>query len=361
MINWAQGGPTASLRLWAKRELRQLQKHNRTLKGAQYPFGLQLLRNLLEGWSFGRLLATYFLANALAVLLEFGNSVYLHQPVPHWATFDTNTGAFLKDATSYLIAAQVGMLGTVSIAVGLVTLIAQRENSSTDVQIYYRESLAYELVASSIALVVVLSVQIFWPLQFFSSRIGISGPNYMLKVSLTSMHVIWLVINCWAMAHFVRCTLNFVQPNRRRKIREQYTANYLIPTELPERVVRTLYLGGADGLTRDRSTGSGPFVFFGSTLSGQYDDEVEKIFKQATILFDVRMKPVRWVIRRWLRRNDIGSTSLLRRDPVLCFVPTFDGIFENRLVICRTSEGARLTWLERQIVRNCFVFRRVPS
>jgi hypothetical protein len=256
---------------------------------------------------------------------------------------------------------QVGILGTVSIAVGLVTLIAQRENSSTDVQIYYHESLAYELVASSIALLVVLSIQVFWPIQFFSHRVGFGGTNILLKFSLTSVHLAWLLVNCAAMAHFVACTLNFVQSNKRRKIREQYTANWIIPTELPERLKRVLYGNGAEGITQNSDSLSGPFVFFGTSTSGLSDSEIELDFKRASILYDVKMRPLRWVIARWVRRCGANGAANRSRTPVLCFAPGFDEPLNGRMAICRTSENIRLTWLERQIVRRSFAFRKAPQ
>ena len=67
----------------------------------------------------------------------------------------------MNDAASYLITAQVGLVAVVSVAVGLVTLIAQRDDrssSNTDIQLYYDGSLAYEVVASSVALLLVLEI-----------------------------------------------------------------------------------------------------------------------------------------------------------------------------------------------------------
>jgi multisubunit Na+/H+ antiporter MnhB subunit len=84
------------------------------------------VRAVLEGHSFGWFVGGY-VAVALAVLLA-GTLLNLYTPwllpdAKGWSGID----GFLKDATSYLIAAQVGLLTVVSVAVGLVTLIAQRD------------------------------------------------------------------------------------------------------------------------------------------------------------------------------------------------------------------------------------------
>jgi hypothetical protein len=54
---------------------------------------------------------------------------------------------FLQDAESYLLGTRVTLIGLIfPIAVGLVTLIVQRQqtsNTSAHVQIYYRQSFAY--------------------------------------------------------------------------------------------------------------------------------------------------------------------------------------------------------------------------
>jgi hypothetical protein len=77
-----------------------------------------------------------------------------------------NIAPLLKDATSYFLGAQVTMIGLLfPIAIALVTLIVQREDASStvsDVQVYYHQTLAYQIGASGIALSIVLAVQLLW-------------------------------------------------------------------------------------------------------------------------------------------------------------------------------------------------------
>ena len=93
--------------------------------------------------------------------------------------------SLLKDIASYLIAAQVGILGIVSVAIGIVTLISQRDDRSstnTDVRLYYVESLAYEVVLSGAALLIVLCVQLLWPASIScASRVFSAAPHLAFK------------------------------------------------------------------------------------------------------------------------------------------------------------------------------------
>jgi hypothetical protein len=111
----------------------------------------------------------------------------------------------LKDIASYLIAAQVGILGIVSVAIGIVTLISRRDDRSstnTDVRLYYMESLAYEVVLSGAALLIVLCVQLLWPTQFFTHLVHFGGADLVFKTVLTAFHLSWLLLNLAVFAQF---------------------------------------------------------------------------------------------------------------------------------------------------------------
>ncbi len=109
------------------------------------------------------------------LLLELFVSRYGPEVIPAWTRSGlpgTDIKALLNTLAGYLITAQVGVLGVIAIAIGLVTLIVQTDDSRTDVQVYYHESLAVEVVASNLALLTVLVAQILWPLHFLLHRLG---------------------------------------------------------------------------------------------------------------------------------------------------------------------------------------------
>jgi O-antigen/teichoic acid export membrane protein len=142
---------------------RRLHKaENSAMRRARYSVPQRVIRRFLSGKSFGWFVVAYAVVTVVITLLGIIASIYVPKLIPAWKADEIN--GFLKDATSYLITAQVGLLAVVSVAVGLVTLIAQRDDgssTSTDVQLYYNGALAYEVVASSVALLLVLCVQIF--------------------------------------------------------------------------------------------------------------------------------------------------------------------------------------------------------
>src|SRR4051794_16447436 len=138
------------------------------------------------------------------------------------------------------------------------------------------------------------------------------------------------------MAHFVNSTLSFVQPLRRRRIREQYTANWIVPQELPDRLQRVLYMSGAEGLIARSFSPPSPMVFFGSSAIGATIAQLESEFRTPVRLYDVRMRPLRWVIKRWAHRcNQTGIATPRSQSLALFFLPSFDRAMEGRCAWCR--------------------------
>ena len=216
-------GWSGSLRRRVAHEIRLHRAENRAMRRTRYSLVERGVRAVLAGHSFGWFVGTY-VAVALAIFLA-GALFTLYAPwvLPN-ATDRSGIDGFLKDATSYLIAAQVGLLAVVSVAVGLVTLIAQRDDrasTNTDIRLYYDGALAYEVVGSSVALLLILCVQIFWPLHLIAHGLGFQQSDLFDKLSLTGLHVVWLVVNITAFAQIIAITLRFVEPKAREQLRER--------------------------------------------------------------------------------------------------------------------------------------------
>lgn len=362
MIEWKQGGVTGSVRRWVRREVRQHRSTNAALIKARYPRGLRLLRRFLSEKSFFEFLLFYVTFDVAAVVLELVGSIFKPELFPPWSAMTPELKGMVKDATSYFITAQVGVLGVVSIAVGLVTLIAQRDNSPNDVQIYYRESLAHEVVASSIALLLVLSIQTLWPAQFTLHRMGGGDSNVIFKLGLTSLHLFWLALNLFGMAHFVGASLRFVQPGERQVIRKQYTANYVIPQDLTDRLKPALYSNGSQGLFSNEDGATNPTIFFGNDVSGVGSVEIEQSFMKPVLLYDVRMRLLRWVLNRWWQRCcKVGSTGTHMKKPAVIFKPSFTEKMQGNSAWLRREGGTSFSAFEKFLVRLSFRFRRAPE
>ena len=125
------------------------------------------MQRFLRGWIVDRpakgLIAAYGISLGTLVLIEWAIARF----APSLSGRIMNTD-FTKDAAGFFLAAQVGILALLTVAISVVTLLTQKDDGSainTDVRLYYVESYAYESVTSGILLSIVLIVQLFWPLQ----------------------------------------------------------------------------------------------------------------------------------------------------------------------------------------------------
>ncbi len=293
--------------------------------------------------------------------------------LPTWtasgASSTPDIKAILMNVDSYLITAQVGVLGVISIAVGLVALIAQRESSSTDVQVYYHESLAFEVVASSVALLAVLCAQLLWPAQFLLHRLGGGTDLQVFKLLLLALHTSWLLLNLCGLAHFVATTFRFVQQSEREVMRERYTANFVQPLEMTVRLREHLYQAASlEFLNRPESDGNNvdtPTLILGFDSDDLGLAEIQTVFANPMVIRDVRMIWLRWVVRRWAARCDAEARSSAARrrglgldSPLLVFSVQLDRPLHGEVIWCRRRAGAPLTRTERLVLRCAFLFKR---
>lgn len=368
MTDWKRGGWTGSLNRWVRREINEHFRENAVAKRARYSRVTLLLHRVFDQGTFGRFISLYAAFVLFVGLAEFAVARYLPHWLPGW-TAAPEIKSLLTNVASYLITAQVGVLGVVSIAIGLVTIIAQRENASTDVQVYYHESLAFGVVASSIALLAVLCAQLLWPLQFTLHWFGYGTGLQFFKVVLTTGHIAWLLLNLWGMAHFVATTLAFVQQKAREVQRERYTANVVVPVEMRKRLRQQLFLIAGPEFVKEAcptatAGGREPTVYLGNDFSNAGGVEVPLTQRKGVVLTDVRMVLVRWAVCKWLRRsmavrgNQQEQVGGLAHEPLLLFPPRLDVAPEVEKGLCRRRGGLPLTRMERLALRYAFKFRR---
>lgn len=372
MIDWHQGGWTGSLKKWVRNEIRQQCRDNLAVRRRRYSWSLRVLRCALAQRSFGRFLAIYATLTFAMLLLELVVPRYWPEVIPAWTRSGppgTDIKALLNTLAGYLITAQVGVLGVIAIAIGLVTLIVQTEDSSTDVQVYYHESLAVEVVASNLALLTVLVAQIVWPLQFLLHRLGEGTDLQLFKLVLATAHVTWLLVNLTGLAHFVVTTFRFVQKGHRELLRERYTANILHPEETARRVTSWVYANaGASLIEANRLLDPDTTITFGFDWGQPERVELERDFDPPMVVHDVRFRWIRWAVRRWSARCHREARNgqarriagLAHAEPKLVFTPQLDVPLRGRVVWCWTMGAVPLTSLERFVIERSFRFRRVP-
>jgi hypothetical protein len=368
LINWLQGGCTGSIRRWVAAEVREHRRTNPAILRNRYPGSLRLLRSVMFRRTYATFIKLYFAFFVVAIVADDLLYRYADNLFPRWASPTPEVKALIHSTAGYLVTAQVGALAIVSLAVGLISVITERGASGPALDIYYDESLASEILASSLALLSVLCFQLLWPIHFVSHILGLGAPSLVFKLSLTLFHLVWLIVNLWGAAHFISLSLQFVQPANRNKIRIRYTANLLIPQDLRERIKRVLYLNAGEELLEDWDRHNDPLVIFGRLFGRSRDSEIERVFLAPSKLYDVRVRLLRWALRRWAlrcrsERNNLGAAGPagLSSQPVIVFLPDFDGLLEQRVAWCQREGGVPLNRFEKLLIRWSFRFRQVTS
>lgn len=356
-------GPLGSLRARARHELAELIRDNKVLRCARYPLLQRLVRGLVGGRSIITFLGVYLAIDVLAVSAEWAVNAYALCVLPGWK--GTHLADFLTSVASYFIAAQVGILAIVSVAVAVVTLLSQRDDgasSRTDVRLYYVESFAYEVATSGVALLVVLSLQLFWPLQHIEHALGYGSADLSFKLDLTVLHAGWLTLNYLLFFQFITTTLRFVEPHARARMRERYSATVVIPRDITRRLLNALYLNAPLQLIGKDALSRGATVTFGhgAVFMKKATPEITTKFRGPSHLRDVWLRPVGYVLRRWHRRSPSAKQpqTFVRQDRFgkLAVTASFDGEYDGIEAWLIRDGGAPLSVWERLVLRHSFRF-----
>lgn len=373
MIEWRDGGWTGSINRLARKEVREQLRENLVARRVRYTISQRALRHFFGSGTFGRFICFYTAVNVIFVLADALTGWLRPTWITHWRAsetlFNTETEDLILNVSGYLLGAQVGALTVISLALALVTLIAQREGSSTDVQVYYHEAFAFELVASSVALVAILCFQLLWPFQSLLHLAGLGTELPQFKLALLSLHLAWLLVNLAAVAYFIGTTFRFVQQSKREILRERYTANVVLPYDLVQRLRQQFYATGSRNLldvSDDNADQVRPSVMFGFDFGAPRDTELENTFEHPMVLQDVRMTWVRWVLTRWSSRcvaaaaqqapsqsNGVGHLG-----PQIRFTPHIDRPLTGKVEWCLRRGGVPLNRIERLVLRRAFRFGR---
>lgn len=373
VIDWTRGGWTGSINKLVRLEVREHFRENLVARRARYRFAHRLLKKFFSIGAFGHFIGLYILLDFASILAEGVIATCCPDCVSNWIgnTSEQAIKEFLRNVASYLITAQVGVLGVISIALALVTLIAQRENSSTDVKVYYHESFAFEVVASSIALLAVLVTQLFWPAQALLSWLELDLAQPVFEVGLLGFHLFWLLLNLAGLAHFISTTFGFVQQSEREFLRNRYTANVIQPLEMTKRLREHFYALASKELDGDDNVLSSekPRAAFGFDFGAPHEIELELVFAHPTSLHDVRMNCVRWVLRRWAARSadaatrtsETADTGGRPQSPMIWFTPHLDRALVGNQGWCQRRGGVPLSPIEKFVLRWAFSFRKTDE
>ncbi len=360
-------GLLGSLLKRVEEEVRELYRENEVIRRERHGYWHRMVRRWLVDRTMPVMLAAYFLLAALVLAAEVVAYRFCTE-IPATASAD-KVADFLVDVGSYFLAAQVGILAIVSVAVAVVTLLSQGEQSATvksDVRLYYVESFSYELTTSSIALLLVLTVQLFWPAEMLVHQFGYGGPNLMPFVVMTGIHTAWFAFNLILFLQFTTTTLRFVEPGAREHMRERYAANLVIPQDLRSRLFLAFYINGPANLFEADDLKEGPSVTFGHGLIAEDERvvEVERRFSRPHQLVDVWLSPLTLAVSSWrertrkdCRRREGGMSGDERWEGELS-LPTSPGHAHGRHIVLERSGGVPLLWWEKWTIKHSIRFRK---
>jgi hypothetical protein len=360
-----------SLRKQASDDLQELIRKNRRLKRARYSFPLRVFRSWVSDRRLRTIVLAYILIDTFLLAVEWAATKYLPCLVPSWTSTDLH--GLIKDIASYFLATQIAILSIISVAIGVVTLITQRTegvSARTEIRLYYFESFAYEVVTSGIALTLVLAGQLFWPAQYALHLWGAGGNSLLFKVILTGVHATWLGLNLLMFFQFMTTTLRFVEPGARERLREHFSANAIIPMDVLNRVLGALYLQTPNNLLGEEDNDRGPRVTFGfgPTFPERANRVIRSDFEAPSKLHDVWLLPFGWAVWSWRRRvrkkvqtRPADAFSQARWDDRLAVSLSFDDELDGTREWVRHEGTVAPNWLERQLMRISFRFRRIDD
>jgi hypothetical protein len=346
------------LREEVAREVRQHLHTNSAIRSVPQPFGYRMLKKFCGQ---GGLL--FFLLRYLVLYAVFLIGCWLIITLlPGWVP-NSDMGAIERSqaVTSYFLAAQAVMIGLLfPVAVGVITLITQREDASStvsDLQVYYSESFAFGVGASGIALSIALAIHVFWPARYLLEYLGSNQAGEYFEVVLLIVHLLWLLLNFVALWHFLFVSLSFMRPAQRGLMRRRYAALVAVPADIETNLLAFRYLVTLSTeiaiLTGRNDDAPASFV---GTLSDRGLLEVSAPSEIGKVLRSVWKKPIMWAVTRWLSRcKSVGEDSSPL--PKIEFHPQIDVPLAKGGAICVRNGGVPMTRMERLVIRHSFRFK----
>ena len=303
----------SSLRAKAHREVQRHISKNPDLKNFELGAASRTANFLLKNRGPVWFLSLYaFLIGVSALTDQFLQERYTSLPQYSFPIHGYSL-SIINEINRVFLAVQAALIGVIfPIAIALVSLLLQQRGqtfSSSRVDIYYRESRAFEIGVSSIMLIIVLVAQQFWPVSALSGTFFSTPNTIFAQTALTVTHGCWLALNALAIWRFMVVSFTFISPSGQQAILRRFVAHESVPHDLEDQLTRS-YLANPEffGLLGQNDDPSdvldkGPSVLFGGIGSDIGVVELEKPLNGTYELHDVKFSLIKWVVSRWLNRT----------------------------------------------------------
>src|SRR5260370_38480059 len=129
MIGWQRGGWSGRLNRWVRREVREQLRDNLVARRARYGLVHRAFRHFFSIRTFGKFVGLYLIVDLAFLAVETLTVRYAPGWLPLWTASGSAPNPDIKslvlNVSSYLVSTQVGILGGISLALALVTLIVR--------------------------------------------------------------------------------------------------------------------------------------------------------------------------------------------------------------------------------------------
>lgn len=279
--------------------------------------------------------------------------VCLPAPYPAWAVL-----SFPHLPDDYTHAAFFGTIWTVQatlialvypIVLTFVPILLQRRASSRFALAFYmRDSAVLPAGTSSLALLIVLSLQYlvayYMPRDLFLFGAVLDG--------------IWLLANIGMTGYFLVKTVRYVEEDVGEATYRRLSLSYILWSDLQEAQTAALYEAGGPKIGEYRGAKLEPLVCTIAIHSGA--PTVSKPLSGKKKLVDVDLLLVNRVAGAWAKRASL-QLGEEQRPPTLELLPSFWGEYSGQVHIARVSDGPDLTPQERGDLLQAYVFASQSS
>ncbi len=242
-----------SLRRKARSKVKHHISTNPELRALQPGFFGRIENKLFKGRGLFYFISIYFIFASILALLYFFLQIFYPELVECYFISLKYNESISVGINKVFLAVQATLIGIIfPIVVALVTLLLQQRGtfSSSRVDVYYIESRAFEVAASSIGLIIVLIITLLvQQSQLVLESYGISSDvaTMLLKVSFIPNGV-WFLLNVLALWQFLVVSFTFIRPIGQRHILRRHVVRESFPRGLEDSLARhpsTSYGGSA--------------------------------------------------------------------------------------------------------------------
>lgn len=259
-------------------------------------------------------------------------------PVPAWAPAAPDQDDYFRDLQAInlgIFGAQATLLGLVyPLVIGLVGLLFEaRSSRGNRLQVYFRETEALSVGGMSLALVMMIGLQLL--------AYAIIPAD--VAVAVTVLNTLWFSANLAALGFFVIRSLDFVRPARRHALMKAFLANSAWSTQLRDGMMLNQWSNAVhyEHLPKSASEASAIIVPFGFDPPA-----LTRSLARPRVLADVHLGVLAAVLR--------GRPA----ERPLSFSPWPGVTYDKEVVLARASVPD-LSAIERFLIRFAFVFAPV--